>query len=34
MGKGDVKSEKGKRWRGSHGKSRPKNRHLPKKKKV
>lgn len=30
MGKGDKKSEKGKRWRGSHGKSRPKNRHRPK----
>jgi ribosomal small subunit protein bTHX len=33
MGKGDKKSEKGKRWRKSHGKTRPANRHLPKKKK-
>jgi len=24
MGKGDQKSKKGKIWRGSHGKSRPK----------
>ncbi len=24
MGKGDRKSKKGKRWRGSHGKTRPK----------
>jgi ribosomal small subunit protein bTHX len=23
MGKGDIKSRKGKIWRGSHGKSRP-----------
>jgi ribosomal small subunit protein bTHX len=34
MGKGDRKSEKGKRWRKSHGKSRPANRHLTKKKKA
>lgn len=34
MGKGDRKSEKGKRWRKSHGKTRPANRHLPKKKKA
>jgi len=34
MGKGDKKTEKGKRWRGSHGRSRPKNRHLPKTKKA
>jgi ribosomal small subunit protein bTHX len=27
MGKGDKKSEKGKRWRKSHGKTRPKNKH-------
>jgi ribosomal small subunit protein bTHX len=33
MGKGDKKTEKGKRWRKSHGKSRPKNRHRPKQKK-
>lgn len=33
MGKGDRKTEKGKRWRGSHGRTRPKNRHLPKTKK-
>ncbi len=29
MGKGDKRTEKGKRFKGSHGKSRPKN---PKKK--
>lgn len=34
MGKGDKKTEKGKRWRGSHGRTRPKNRHLPKTKKA
>ena len=31
MGKGDKRTEKGKRFKGSHGKSRPKN---PKKKKA
>ena len=34
MGKGDKKSEKGKRWRKSFGKKRPRNRHRPKPKKA
>lgn len=31
MGKGDRKSRKGKIWRGSNGKTRPKNKNKPKK---
>ncbi len=29
MGKGDKKSKKGKIWRGTHGKSRPKKKATP-----
>ncbi len=28
MGKGDKKSKKGKRWRGSYGKTRPKKKNV------
>lgn len=28
MGKGDVKTKRGKIWRGSHGKARPKTKKL------
>ena len=30
MGRGDRKSKKGKIWRGTHGKSRPKKKDKPK----
>jgi len=32
MGKGDKKSKKGKIWRGTHGKTRPKKKQQEKKK--
>lgn len=30
MGKGDIRSKKGKRWAGSHGKTRPKKKKTKK----